>query len=59
MLIDALTFTLRKSEALDPVLDAIDEGRDAKLVVAASARPFLFAAILDAHPQPTLLLLDG
>ena len=59
MLIDALTFTLRKSEALDPVWDALDEGRDATLGVAASARPFLVAARFAAHPQPTLVLVAG
>ena len=50
MLIDALTFTLKKSEALDPVWDALDEGHDATLGVAASARPFLVAARFAARP---------
>ena len=59
MLIDALTFTLRKSGALDPVWDALDEGRDATLGVAASARPFLVAARFAARPQPTLVLVAG
>ena len=59
MLIDALTFTLKKSEALDPVWDALDEGHDATLGVAASARPFLVAARFAARPQPTLVLVAG
>ena len=59
MLIDALTFTLKKSEALDPVWDALDEGRDATLGVAASARPFLVAARFAERPQPTLVLVAG
>ena len=38
MLIDALTFTLRKSEALDPVWDALDEGREVPLEALSGIR---------------------
>lgn len=59
MLIDALTFTLKKSGALDDMWDALDDGRDASLGVAASARPFLVAARFCFCPQPTLVVVAG
>ncbi|MCL2889574.1 MAG: transcription-repair coupling factor, partial [Eggerthellaceae bacterium] len=59
MLIDALTFTLRKTAALEPFWGKLDSGGDATLAVASSARPFLVAARFAHRPQPTLVVIAG
>ncbi len=59
MLIDSLTFTLEKSGCLDAFWGKLDEGQDATLAVAASARPFLVAARFAHKPQPTLVVVAG
>ena len=59
MLIDALTFTLEKSECLNTFWGKLDEGTDATLGVASSARPFLVAARFAHKPQTTLVVVAG
>ncbi|MEG0072361.1 MAG: transcription-repair coupling factor [Raoultibacter sp.] len=59
MLIDALTYTLEKSGALDEMWHKLDAGADATLGVAASARPFLVAARFACKPQTTLVVAAG
>ncbi|MEG0621170.1 MAG: transcription-repair coupling factor, partial [Raoultibacter sp.] len=59
MLIDALTYTLEKSGALDEVWSKLDAGGDACVGVAASARPFLLAARFARRPQTTLVVVAG
>ena len=59
MLIDSLTFTLEKSGCLDAFWGKLDEGQDATLAVAASARPFLVAARFAHKPQATLVVVAG
>lgn len=59
MLIDSLTFTLEKSEALEGFWGALDKGEDASLGVAASARPLLVAARFTHKPQATLVVIAG
>ncbi|MEG1561729.1 MAG: transcription-repair coupling factor [Raoultibacter sp.] len=59
MLIDALTYTLEKSGALDEVWSKLDAGDDSSVGVAASARPFLVAARFARRPQTTLVVVAG
>ncbi len=59
MLIDSLTFVLEKSECLEAFWGKLDEGADATLGVASSARPFLAAARFAHKPQPTLVVVAG
>lgn len=59
MLIDALTFTLEKSECLQSFWGKLDEGHDGTLGVASSARPFLVAARFAHKPQTTLVVVAG
>ncbi|MEG0070361.1 MAG: transcription-repair coupling factor [Raoultibacter sp.] len=59
MLIDALTYTLEKSGALDEMWHKLDAGKDATLAVASSARPFLVAARFAHKPQTTLVVVAG
>lgn len=59
MLIDSLVPVLQKSGTLDTFWTKLDQGQDATLGVASSARPFLVAARFSAHPQPTLVVCAG
>ena len=59
MLIDALAFTLEKSGCLEAFWGKLDDGTDATLGVAASARPFLVAARFAHGPQATLVVVAG
>ncbi|MEF9877330.1 MAG: transcription-repair coupling factor, partial [Gordonibacter sp.] len=59
MLIDSLTFTLEKSDALDGFWGKLDAGEDSTLGVASSARPFLVAARFAHKLQPTLVVVAG
>ncbi len=59
MLIDSLAFTLEKSECLEPFWGKLDQGDDAALGVASSARPFLVAARFAHKPQTTLVVVAG
>ena len=59
MLIDALAYALERSGCVERFWGKLDEGSDAALGVAASARPFLVAARYAVAPQPTLVLVAG
>lgn len=59
MLIDLLAASLVKSGALDAAWTKLDEGEDATLGVASSARPFLVAARFVRDPRPTLVVVAG
>ncbi|MEG2982582.1 MAG: transcription-repair coupling factor, partial [Raoultibacter sp.] len=59
MLIDALTYTLEKSGALDALWCKLDAASDGTLGVATSARPFLVAARFAHKPQTTLVVVAG
>ncbi len=59
MLIDALTYALERSDALEVFWGKLDAGEDATLGVASSARPFMVAARFAHHPQPTLVVVAG
>lgn len=59
MLIDSLAFTLEKSGCLKDFWGKLDEGADAALGVAASARPFMVSARFSMHPQTTLVVVAG
>ena len=59
MLIDSLTFALERSGCLESFWGKLDEGADAALAVAMSARPFLVAARFAHKPQPTLVVVAG
>ncbi|HIS40339.1 MAG TPA: transcription-repair coupling factor [Candidatus Aphodovivens avistercoris] len=59
MLIDSLVFALEKSGCLERFWGKLDEGADAALAVANSARPFLCAARFAHRPQPTLAVVPG
>ena len=59
MLIDSLTYTLERSEALEVFWGKLDTGEDATLGVAASARPFMVATRFAHAPQPTLVVVAG
>lgn len=59
MLIDGLTRVLERSGCLEGFWGKLDEGADASLGVAASARPFLVAARFAHRPQPTLVVVAG
>lgn len=59
MLIDALTDVLSDSGCLDTFWGKLDEGEDAALGVAASARAFLIAARFTKDPRSTLVIVAG
>lgn len=59
MLINSLTYTLKKSGCLDSFWGSLDDGGDATLGVASSARPFLVAARFAYKPQTTLVVVSG
>ena len=59
MLIDSLTYALEQSEALQVFWGKLDDGDDATLGVASSARPFMVAARFAHKPQPTLVVVAG
>lgn len=59
MLINALTYMMEKSKALSDFWGKLDEGEDATLSVASSARPFLVAAEFERNPRPTLVVIAG
>ncbi len=59
MLIDGLTRVLERSGCLEGFWGKLDDGDDAALGVAASARPFLVAARFAHRPQPTLAVVAG
>ncbi len=58
-LIDSLALVLEKSGCLDTFWGKLDEGVDATLGVASSARPFLVAARFAHKPQTTLVVVAG
>ena len=59
MLIDMLSASLAKSDALDDAWAKLDSGQDATVGVASSARPFLVAARFAADPRATLVVAAG
>ncbi|MBQ3302429.1 MAG: transcription-repair coupling factor, partial [Eggerthellaceae bacterium] len=59
MLIDSLTYAIERSGALEGFWDKLDDGQDATLGVAASARPFMVAARFAHAPQPTFVVVAG
>ena len=59
MLIDSLTYVLKRSGCLDAFWGSLDEEGDATLGVASSARPFLVAARFAQRPQSTLVVVSG
>ncbi len=59
MLIDALTYALEHSGALETFWGKLDAGEDATLGVASSARPFMVAALFAHAPQSTLVMVAG
>ncbi len=59
MLIDGLTQAIERSGCVEAFWGKLDEGADASLGVAASARPFLVAARFAHRPQPTLVVVAG
>lgn len=59
MLIESLAFVLEKSQCIEPFWRKLDQGEDATLGVASSARPFLVAARFAQKPQPTLVVVAG
>ncbi len=59
MLIDSLTYILERSGALKNFWEKLDNGEDAALGIASSARPFAIAARFAHRPQPTLVIIAG
>lgn len=59
MLIDLLAASLARSGALEKVWTKLDQGTDATVGVASSARPFLVAARFIIDPRPTLVVVAG
>ncbi|VEH00612.1 Transcription-repair-coupling factor [Slackia heliotrinireducens] len=59
MLIDALSRVLVKSDALEEVWAKLGAGQDAALGVAASARPFITAAVYAANPRTMFVVVPG
>lgn len=59
MLIDSLTYILKRTGALEHFWGKLDCGEDAALGIASSARPFAIAARFSHHPQPTLVIIAG
>ena len=59
MLIDSLAHVLERSRCLDGFWGKLDEGRDAAIGVASSARPLLVAARFARAPQTTLVVVAG
>lgn len=59
VLIDSLAFVLERSGCLEAFWGKLDEGKDAALGVASSARPFLTAARFAHAPQSTLVVVAG
>ena len=59
MLIDALTYALEHSGALETFWGKLDAGEDATLGVASSARPFMVAARFAHAPCSTLVVVAG
>lgn len=59
MLIDMLASTLAKSDALEGFWSKLDQGQDATLGVASSARPFLVASRFVRDPRTTLVVASG
>lgn len=59
MLIDMLSASLAKSDALEDAWAKLDSGQDATVGVASSARPFLVAARFAADPRATLVVTAG
>lgn len=59
MLIDSLAYQLERTGAVQGFWDKLDQGQDAALGVASSARPLLVAARFARKPQPTLVVVAG
>lgn len=59
MLINLLSDTFQRSGALANFWGKLDDGEDATLGVASSARPFLIAARFAMRPQPTFVVVPG
>ncbi len=59
MLIDSIALAFETSRALDGFWKKLDEGKDAALGVASSARPLLVAARFAHKPQTTLVVVAG
>lgn len=59
MLIDMLSSVLERSGALERAWSKLDQGQDATIGVASSARPFLVAARFARDPRTTLVVCAG
>ncbi len=59
MFIDRVSQQLTTASELSAVLRDLDEGTDATLAVAQSARPLLVAALWARDPRPCLLVVSG
>ena len=59
MFIDRVSQQLMTASELSALLRDLDEGTDATLAVAQSARPLLVAALWARDPRPCLLVVSG
>ncbi|MDO4502907.1 MAG: transcription-repair coupling factor [Coriobacteriia bacterium] len=59
MLIDSLAYQLERTDAVQGFWGKLDQGQDAALGVASSARPLMVAAQFARRPQPTLVVVAG
>lgn len=59
MLIESCAKIIKGSGCLEGFWGKLDEGSDATLGVAASARPFLISAYFSLEPRPTLVIVAG
>ena len=59
MLIDSLAYQLEQTHAVQGFWDKLDQGQDAALGVASSARPLMVAAQFARKPQATLVVVAG
>lgn len=59
MFIDRVSRQLLKAPDLAPLLEEMDQGHDATLAVAQSARPLVVASLWARDPRPTLVVVPG
>ena len=59
MLIDALSYAIDKSGALEDIYQRLDGGQDATLGIASSARPFIAAARFAHKRETTFIVVPG
>ena len=59
MFIDRVSQQLMRAPELAPLLSELDQGSDATLAVAQSARPLVVASLWARDPRPCLLVVSG